>query len=64
MNARRRIPLLAALAAMASLAAAIVLIVMALRGAPVNRAALVVVFIVFGGAISRLLRSRRRSDEA
>jgi len=63
MTLRNKVPLLTALAAITSLAAAIVLVILAMRGAPLNRAGLVLVCIIFGAAISRLLRSRRGSGQ-
>ncbi len=46
------------LAAIVSLTAVLMMVASALRGAQVNRGALVVAFIVLGATISRLARSR------
>lgn len=49
---------LAALAAIVSLTAVLMLIASAIRGAPLSRGGLVLAFIILGGATSRLIRSR------
>ena len=46
------------LVAIVALTAVLMLVASALRGAQVNRVALVVAFIVLGASISRLARSR------
>ena len=58
MASRNTAQTITVLAAIVALTAVLMMIASALRGAQINRGALVVAFIILGATISRLARSR------